>query len=79
MAQREDILREKTYKGDAETVYQRVYYTITEPRTHPASSADDHMRLHRTSVAVARLFERLHDKGVLADADLDDILFEVVM
>ncbi|ODS53211.1 MAG: hypothetical protein ABS36_14910 [Acidobacteria bacterium SCN 69-37] len=79
MAQREDILREKTYKGDAETVYQRVYYTITEPRTGPASSADDHMRRHRMSVAVARLFERLHEKGVISSEDLDDILFEVVM
>jgi hypothetical protein len=60
---RDDILREQTYKGDSDTIGQRVYYTITEPKTRPASNADQSLRLHRTTRAVSLLFERLHKAG----------------
>jgi hypothetical protein len=77
MPDRDNVLREQTYK-DADTVGQRVYYTITEPKTRPASDAELSARLHRTTRAVSLLFERLHKDGVLSDDALDEILLELV-
>lgn len=77
MADREQVLRERTFKDDAETVGQRVYYTIIGEPATPEKTADQALRLHRTIKAVSLLFERLEKDRVLSADALDDILIEL--
>jgi hypothetical protein len=68
----ESFLREKTHKGQTETTYQRVFYTLHgegESRTGEAA---------RVTRAVALLIGALQDSGVIRAGDVDDILAKVV-
>ncbi len=68
MANREEVLRDETHKGDVASVGERVFYTLKEK----ASQA------HRNSKAIALLVEHLHNKKLISDVELDELLLKVV-
>jgi len=65
MPLREDVLREKTFKGQAEDEARRVFYTLT---------ANKELEQHRTVFVLSGLVELLRKKGVLTEGELDDLL-----
>lgn len=67
MPNRDEILRDKTYKEDGVDVGRRVFYTLTDNKG---------MQGHRTTKVLALLVERLHAAGMLDETTLDDLLFE---
>ena len=67
MPQREDVLREKTFKGEFEDVAHRVFHTLT---------AQKEFEQLRTMHVLSSLIELLTDKGVLTEAELDDLLLK---
>ncbi len=69
MPSREDELREKTHKGQTDTLHQRLFYTL-----HVEGSRD--LQTHRNTKAVALLMEHLHRQGLLSDDAIDDILLD---
>lgn len=64
----EDVLREKTHKGDGLEMYERVYYTLTD---EPEFAQTRTMRL------VSKLIEHLLQKKLLSESELDSILLEI--
>jgi len=81
MANRDDELAQRTYKGQVDYTSQRVYYTLTDPLKkdppRPMSkewSTDDRSVAHRTARVLADLIEHLEKKGVLTEAELDEML-----
>jgi hypothetical protein len=64
---REEALRAYTHKGEGEGIGRRVFATLT---ADPGGQPD------RTAHAVASLFQRLHEKGVISDRDVDDVLLQ---
>jgi len=74
VANKEDILREKTYKGDVEELEQRVFYVLTDN----VKKVEQQWTLHRTAKAVAHLVELLHAKKIISDDEVDELLFSLV-
>ena len=64
----QEVLREKTHKGDLDTVHERVFYTLTDEKGLESA---------RIAKAISLLTELLHDKGMLSDQDLDELLLEI--
>lgn len=69
MPTRDEILREKTFKGDLTETERRVFQTLT---------GHEGLVEYRTVKAVASLVKLLQDRNVLSEQDVDDILFECV-
>lgn len=65
MPNREDILRDETFKGEVEGIDTRMYYTLSKK---PKSQE------YRNSKAIASLISVLHGKRIMTDTELDDLL-----
>ena len=75
MAMLEDVLAKKTFKEDGLDVGRRVFYTLTGEQNDPNRKE---VNAHRNSRAIAMLLKTLHASGTLTDAQLDEILLEVI-
>ena len=69
MPTRGDLLREKTHKGDVEDLAVRVFYTLTD---------DKAVQTHRNSKAIALLVDHLHEKNLIPDEEIDELLLRVL-
>lgn len=69
MAYREDMLRDKTFKGNEEGIERRVFNALT---------CDPSVESHRVAKLVSLLVAHLANKGELAEENLDEILMEVI-
>ena len=69
MPSREDILVEKTHKGDGLETKERIFYTLTD---------DKRFIQHRTAKLLALLISLLKEKGLISEEVLDEFLFQVV-
>jgi hypothetical protein len=69
MPDKNQILRDSTYKDHGYSVRERIFYTLT---------AVESARAKRTAKAVALLLELLHRKRFLSDEQLDDFLYDSV-
>jgi hypothetical protein len=69
MSDREQILRDSTYKDQGHSVKDRIFFTLTTVET---------LRAKRTAKAVALLLELLHKKKFLSDQQLDDFLYDCI-
>ena len=56
-----------THKGDGGAVGRRAFATLVEDKAG---------QMDRTAHAIASLFQRLHEKGVISDRDVDDLLLQ---
>jgi hypothetical protein len=70
MANRNDILYDKTFKGQVEELEKRVYYTLT---------SEEKIQTHKVAKAFSILVKLLHEKNILNDDEIDELLFEVVL
>ena len=71
----EDVLTEKTFKHQGLDLMRRVFYTlIGEPNT-PGRAA---LQADRNSKAIAVLIWKLHESRLLSDAQVDEMLLDVV-
>lgn len=70
MANREDLLRELTYKGDVDEVEKRVFYTLTK---------EDSLEAHRVAKSLALIVETLHRRDLITDEEIDELLLQVVL
>ncbi len=75
MATIEEVLAKETYKQDGLDVDQRVFYTLSGEQGNPHR---EKLQAHRNSKAIAMLFKTLHANGTLTDAQIDEILLDVV-
>jgi hypothetical protein len=71
----EDVLSEKTYKQGGLDVGQRVFYTLTGG---PVASRGAALQADRNSKAIALLFKVLREKDYITDAQLDEVLLELL-
>jgi hypothetical protein len=69
MADREEILRTHTFKDDGLSVAQRVFYSV--------HTEDKNLQAARNTKAISLLVERLHEKGIIGDEELDELLLQV--
>ena len=69
MPNKEDNLREKTYKNDGLELEKRVFYTLSDEKG---------LEHHRNSKAIALLVKALHEKKQLSDEEVDELLLECV-
>jgi hypothetical protein len=69
MPNKEDILREKTYKNDALELERRVFYTLSDEKG---------LQDHRNTKAIALLVKALHEKKQLSDEEVDELLLQCV-
>lgn len=69
MPNKDDILREQTFKEEGFDTDRRVYYTLTSV---------EKLASHRTSKAVALLVKLLEEKGLIDESDIDDLLFDCI-
>lgn len=79
MPNRDDILRDETYKGEVDELDKRIYYTLTmKPGTGRQGELPVESRIHRTAHLLSQLVTNLHDQGILDDDDIDDMLFNLL-
>lgn len=69
MPSKDDILREKTFKEEGMETEKRVFYTLTD---------NEKFASHRNSKAIALLVKLLEEKGVIGEADIDELLFQAI-
>jgi hypothetical protein len=65
---KDDILDAETFRGE-EVISDRIYHTLT---------ADITLDKHRIAKATSILIERLVEKDVIREEEIDDLLFQVV-
>jgi len=75
MPTKEDVLVKQTYKDQGLDVGVRVFYTLIG---EPDSTHREKLQANRTSKAVALLFKMLRESGALTDAQVDEILLDVI-
>jgi hypothetical protein len=79
MPNREDILRDQTYKGDVDELDKRIYYTLTlKSGTGREGELPVESRIHRTAKLLSLVVTKLHEQGVLDDDEIDDMLFDLL-
>ena len=66
----DDVLREKTFKGQCDGDAQRVFYTLCD---------GEDLQLHRNSKFLSLLADHLLQRGLLTQEELDKILLEVIV
>jgi hypothetical protein len=76
MPDREDRLRDSTFKGQMETLEQRIYSTLTLGEQNKQISQN--LWMHRMTKAITCLVRELNIKGVLDDEAIDDWLLTIV-
>ena len=69
MPDKDEFLREKTFKGEYDTTSERVFYCVWD---------DDRFRDHRCARLLGFLTQRLIDKGLLTEEELDDELLSMM-
>lgn len=69
MANREDVLRDQTYKDDVDEVEKRVFYTLT---------GKDSLQAHRVAKTLALVVELLRRRNLITDEEVDELLLDVV-
>ena len=75
MATRDELLATKTFKGQFDTLNERVYYTLAgDDRT----SLPAEIWLHRVTKCLAELSVMLKSKEILSEADIDQMLYESI-
>jgi hypothetical protein len=74
MPTREEILSERTFKQGGLDIEKRVFYTLHGDRKAPDAEA---LQNHRNSKAIALLFKKLTEAGILTEDQLDEILLDV--
>jgi len=67
MSNREDILRDDTFKGQTDDLERRVFYTLKDKKG---------MELHRVMKAITLVVVRLREHGILDDDAIDEMLLE---
>jgi hypothetical protein len=66
MAKKDEVLEKLTYKGQCADNSHRVYYTLTdEPKD---------MAIHRIANVLSGVIEKLVEKDLLTEDELDEIL-----
>ena len=70
----EQILRDKTYKGDGQSVARRVHATLT----HESSTSCTGLTANRTMRLLCLLIEHLVDQERLSEAEVDAMLLDLV-
>lgn len=71
----EDVLAKETYKQDGLDAGQRVFYTLIAEQDNPHR---EKLQADRNSKAIALLLKTLCEKRYITDAELDEILLNVV-
>lgn len=66
---REDVLRAETFKESGLSLFERVFYTLTQSEA---------LQSKRTVKAVSLLAALLKDKGVMTDDEIDEFLLSLV-
>jgi hypothetical protein len=86
MPNRDDELRDRTFKDQVDSTSQRVYYTLTAPmhkdppqQVPKTWTKDDRSVAHRTAHLLSGLIEHLHEKGMLEEDALDELLYLATM
>lgn len=69
MPEKEDILREQTFKEEGMELERRVFYTLT---------GQENLQSDRSCKLLGFLVKTLHERGLLSDAEIDEILLECV-
>lgn len=70
MARKKDLLQKLTFKEDGMEMDRRVFYTLTDRKE---------MQAHRTAKAVALLVRLLHEKKMLTEKEIDQLLLDCSM
>jgi hypothetical protein len=68
MPTKEEELKEKTFK-DVDELEKRIFYTLTDKKS---------VEVHRIAKSVSLLVKALHDKDILSEKEIDELLFECV-
>jgi hypothetical protein len=69
MPNRDDVLRNETFKGEVEDVERRVFYTLDKNKS---------LQGHRNSKAVALIIAHLQKSELMTEEELDELLLEVI-
>lgn len=77
MANKDDVLREKTYKGEFQDDVHRVFYTLHDGKASRPDGGED-LQSHRNSKLLAGLTSLLVERGLITQEQLDELLFDVV-
>jgi hypothetical protein len=70
MPTRDDLLRDETFKDEGLETDVRVYYTLTDKKN---------VQAHRTAKAISLLVATLERKGLLTNAEIDELLLEIAL
>ncbi|MCT9125511.1 hypothetical protein [Cupriavidus gilardii] len=71
---REQLLRDRTYKEDGLELEKRIFYTLMD---NPGNERID-IRAHRTAKLMSLLIAKLADEGHLSQPDIDALLLECI-
>lgn len=74
---RDELLREQTNKDPDLEVGRRVYYTLASTKTGAAAKPVDPIA-HRTAMLVSLLVDKLTREGKLNEAELDEMLLQII-
>ena len=69
MADRDEILRDQTYKGQCDGDDRRIFYTLTDKKE---------MTTHRIAKAVTLVLVHLQKKNLLDEDELDELLLDCI-
>lgn len=70
MAEREDVLRKYTLKGETDSLERRVFYCIDEIE-------DKERRQHVTEKLLSIMFAKIVEKHNINEDEVDDMLLEI--
>ena len=65
----EDMLIEQTYKGVHLDISERLFRTLNDINS---------LEPKRTSKLLSELIEKLHQKGILSEDEIDSLLFDAI-
>jgi len=74
VADLEQILEEKTYKNQVETVSRRVFYTLT----HEVNVVAMDVVTYQSAKLLSLLVDSLSKKGAVSQTELDHMLLEAI-
>ncbi len=69
MPNKDDVLREKTYKDECDDDARRVFYTLDDAKD---------LQTHRNSKLLALLVDHLLKRELLTQDELDEMLLEAI-
>ena len=62
-----EVLKTETYKDDEDELEARIYYTLMDKKE---------IQIHRISKFVSLTVKMLHEKEILNDDEIDELLFD---